>query len=221
MLDRAEPRLCCGFGLTPEFLFQIIEDHRLRFGDLARLGKFLDHLGLLFREGDACTGQRGEFRHGIAQRLSQLHRCRSQIHLQRCGKVESQRLRALEVLAGDVGKGKQPGSRFIEDRLVAEDRLSLQFGSIVGQLPKIVSDGLIRRLKGLPYLRFGLRLYVGQVERYSAQRRKGSRHLQRQLLTDRRELLRQRAEALLDLLRFLLELITVSSDLDQQIGDAA
>lgn len=220
LLHGSESRPCGGFCLPAELALQLVEDHRLRLGYVARLGEFLDYLRLLLGEGDAGTRQRRELRRGIGERLAQLQRRRTQIHLQRCGEVQCQRLRALEVLARDVGESQQAGGGFVEDRLVAKERLALQLRSVVDQLPEVVTDGLIRNLERLLHLRLGFGLHIGQVQRHAAQCRKGCGEFQRQRLADGGQLLFERAESFLDLLRLLLELIRVGSDLYKQIGDS-
>ncbi len=213
LLYGPESRSCGGFGLPAELALQLVEDHRLRFGYVARLGEFLDYLRLLLGKSDAGTRQRREFRSGIGERLAQLQRRRTQIHLQHRGEVQCQCLRTFEVLARDIGKSQQAGGGFIEDRLVAENRLALQLRSVVGQLPEVVTDSLIRNLERLLHLRLGFGLHIGQVQRHAAQCRKGCGELQRERFADGCQLLFERTEPFLDLLCLLLELIRVGSDL--------
>ena len=104
-----------------------------------------------------------------------------------------------------------------DDHLVAQHGARLQFGRLRDKPLLDVGASLERREQTL----LGLLLRIGILQCHGPECSKRRREFHGEGLAERGQPLFERAEVAFDLLRLLLELVGVGSDLDKEVGDSS
>ena len=176
-------------------------------GSVSGLNELLHHCLLLIGEVNARTRESRHLADRVIERLAQHGGGTAKIHLQRSGHVEGHLLCALEVVPGDIGKGKKPGGDIVENGLVPEDGLALQLAGVCFELVEVVAHLVPGGFESGGHLSLGPCLCVRILQSHHPQRSERSRHFEGERLADAGEFLLQLAEALFHLIGLLLELV--------------